>query len=585
MPKVHIFTRILLSLVTCALIAQDDFEIVQAKGTITVDGIMNEPDWSVAAVATDFQQYFPSDSILAKVQTEVRMTYDKNQLYIIAKMYNLGEREYVTPSLRRDFRGEANDVFTVVLDTYADRNNAFLFGVNPFGVQREGLIANGGSVANDNTFSTGWDNVWYSAARRFDGFWMVEMAIPFKTLRYKKGSPFWYVNFYRFDSTYAEQSTWSPIPQNQFIINLAFSKKLYWKRPLDESQSNLSFIPYSTFRNTKDFIADTPTDHEFNLGADAKVGIGPALTLDLTVNPDFSQVEVDQQVTNLDRFEIFFPERRQFFLENADLFGNYGLEGTRPFFSRRIGVTVDPVTGQNSQSTIYGGLRLNGKLNQKLRVGLLNAQLEQNEASSVPSTNFLVMAAEHRLLSRSYLSAFFINKQAFSDDIDGRFTLSPSVYNRTMGVDVNLASNDNIWNGKFFYHRSFDEVERNSEFATGGFLNYNTYRWQTGVTALSIGRGFNPEVGFRRRRNVFQATPLELLNLKPKSGRLQSYGPGISGDWSMETMNFSKLDRNSGVGYSMNLRNTALFKFSAKRQYTFLLDPFEPSGLNGRPLE
>ncbi len=565
--------------------AQNGLAIKQAKGKIVVDGIMDEEDWQIADIADNFSQYFPADSVPAKAQTEVRMTYDDDNLYIFAKLLNLGPREYVTPSLRRDFRGEANDVFSAVIDTYADRNNAFLFGVNPFGVQREGLIANGGSTLSSDTFSTSWDNVWYSDAKVFDGYWTVEMAIPFRTLRYKKDLDNWYINFYRFDSAYSEQSTWTPIPRNQFIINLAFTQQLKWDEPLASAKKNISFIPYGIFRNSKNFEADTPTNNTLDFGFDAKVGLGPAMTLDLTVNPDFSQVEVDQQVTNLDRFEIFFPERRQFFLENADLFGGFGIDGTRPFFSRRIGVTRDESTGQNVQNEIYGGLRLNGKLNQNLRLGVLNAQLKENEAIGLPSTNYLVTALQQRILSRSYLSATFINKQAFVDSIGGNFTLSPNSYNRTLGLDVNLASNDNVWNSKVFYHQSFDESDANSSYALGGFLNYSTYRFESNLLGQSIGAGYNPEVGFVRRTNILQMSSQLWYNQYPKEGRIQKHGPGVSGDIIKNNRSFDDLDWNFSLNYRFNYRSTAYLELGAQKQFTLLLNPFDPSGLNGTPLD
>ncbi|MEO0573110.1 MAG: DUF5916 domain-containing protein [Bacteroidota bacterium] len=567
------------------LFSQGEIVIKKAINGIAVDAEMKESDWEVAEMAAQFSQYFPSDSILAKAQTEVRLTYDDDNLYVFAKMYNLGERSYVTPSLRRDFRGEANDVFSIVLDTYADRNNAFLFGVNPFGVQREGLIANGGSLASPSTFSTGWDNIWYSEAKIYDSYWAVEMAIPFKTLRYKKGSSHWNINFYRFDSAYAEQSSWTKIPQNQFIINLAFTQKLLWDSPLNETKPNISIIPYGVFRNSRDFEADVPASNIADFGMDSKIGLGPAMTLDLTVNPDFSQVEVDQQVTNLDRFEIFFPERRQFFLENADLFANFGLDGTRPFFSRRIGVVRDPSTGQNLQSRIYGGLRLNGKLNNTLRVGVLGAQLEENKELLIPSTNYFVTALQQRFLSRSYLSAFFINKQAFTDEIGGEFTLSPERFNRTIGLDLNMATDNNTWNTKIFYHNTLDEQNSSSSYAVGGFANYNIYRWEGGVTAQSIGENFNPEVGFVRRTNIFQLTPFFWLNFYPKHGTIQRHGPGVSGNWVADNRSFADLDWDFGLNYRINFRNTAILNFSAKRQFTFLLNPFDPSGLNSIFLE
>ncbi|MCA6407685.1 MAG: carbohydrate binding family 9 domain-containing protein, partial [Cytophagales bacterium] len=290
---------------------------------IFIDAEMNEAVWREAEVAKDFKQFFPFDSSYAKAQTEVRMTYDDKFIYVFAIMYNIGEQSYVTPSLRRDFRGEANDSFVVQFDTFKDNTNSFQFGINPFGVQREGLVANGGST-NQSDLSLNWDNKWYSQAKILDGKWVCEFAIPFKSLRYKHGLSSWNVNFYRINSNNAERSTWAPIPRNFPLISLAFTRPLIWDQPLDKPGSNVSLIPFIATRVNQNSEKGEQPQQSNSFGGDAKVAIGPALNLDLTVNPDFSQVEVDQQVTNLDRFEIFFPERRQFFLENADLFSDFG---------------------------------------------------------------------------------------------------------------------------------------------------------------------------------------------------------------------------------------------------------------------
>jgi Domain of unknown function (DUF5916) len=385
-----------------------------------LDGQITEPDWQTAQLASQFMQFFPTDTVLAHAQTEIRLTYDEQFIYIAAKMYNLGPRRYVTPSLRRDYRGEANDGISIVLDTFKDKTNAFIFGVNPYGVQREGLVANGGGTGADD-FSLNWDNKWYSEAKIYDEFWIAEIAIPFKTIRFKEDLSSWNVNFYRIDSEYAERSTWSPIPRNFDIVNLAFNKELIWDKPLSKPGANVSLIPYTAVNSNRNFTEATPVDTRLQFGGDAKISVGPALNLDLTINPDFSQVEVDEQVTNLDRFEIFFPERRQFFLENADLFANFGVEGTRPFFSRRIGVARDSATGQNIQNTIYGGARLSGKINNNTRIGVLNMQAGKDDEINLPSINYTVATLQQKVFSRSNIGFIFVNKQAFQDSIGGEF--------------------------------------------------------------------------------------------------------------------------------------------------------------------
>jgi len=557
--------------------------IKKAKHPIILDGIMDETDWLEADVAGNFMQFFPSDTSLAKSQSQVRMTYDEKFIYIIARMENIKpDRQYVTPSLRRDFRGEGNDGITVVLDPFSDRTNGFMFGVNPFGVQREGLIANGGSTGLD--LSLTWDNKWYSEAKTYDGYWIAEMAIPFKSIRFKEGLSSWNINFYRIDSEFAERSTWSPIPRNFDIVTMAFNRQLIWDEPLKKAGTNLSFIPYGLAGGTKNFVEGTPVEKTTEVGFDAKIGISSALNLDLTVNPDFSQVEVDAQVTNLDRFEIFFPEQRQFFLENADLFADFGVEGTRPFFSRRIGVARDEATGQNIQNPIYGGVRLSGKIDNNWRIGFMDMQTVEDTQINLPSTNYMVASLQRKVFTRSNIGLIMINKQAFQDSIAGDFTSNPQKFNRLLGIDYNLASKNNVWNGKVFYHHSFDQHKLDSTFATGGFINFNTLNWSVNLFARSVGANYNPEVGFARRKDIQQVAYTQWYNIYPNSAAIQSHGPGIDFDL-VGNQQYGFLDWDANLMYRVRFKNTANGNIRLRKEYTYLFSPFDPSGTNGQKLE
>lgn len=580
--------RLLSCLLLCISVSlhglcQSSITIKRSTGPIVLDGQLDDASWLTAEVASQFRQFFPYDSSNANAQTEIRLTYDDQFIYVGAKMYNLGPRKYVTPSLRRDYRGEANDGVSVVLDTFKDKTNAFVFGVNPFGVQREGLISNGG-VLSVNDFTLNWDNKWYSEVKTYDDYWIAEMAIPFKTIRFKENLTSWNVNFYRIDSQYAERSTWSPIPRNFDIINLSFNKELIWDKPLQKPGGNVSVIPYMAGSSQRNFEEGTPTENKMQFGGDAKIGIGPAMNLDLTINPDFSQVEVDEQVTNLDRFEIFFPERRQFFLENADLFANFGLDGTRPFFSRRIGIARDSSTGQNIQNPIYGGVRLSGKINNNTRIGILNMQAGEDEKINLPSTNYLVATVQQKVFTRSNISMILINKQAFQDSIGGEFTRNPNTYSRVAGIDYNHYSTDNRWAGKAFYHHSFDEMKNDSAFAFGGSLTYATLKWNISTLARSVGANYNPEVGFVRRTDIRQLASTTYYNLYPSKGKIQSHGPGFDFDMvGNETYGF--LDWDYNLLYRMRFKSTALFNVRLRREYTYLFQPFDPSGTGGLELE
>ena len=410
------------------------------KNPITLDGVLDEEIWKDAEGWNgDFMQYFPSDTSLSKLPTRVKIAFDDTNLYIAAIMENTGPRKYVTTSLRRDYRGEQNDGITFVFDTFNDGTNAFHFGVNPYGVQREALLANGGSRPDD--LNQAWDNKWYSEAKMMENQWQVEAIIPLATIRFREGTENWNVNFYRVDSHTGERSTWAPIPRNISIISTAFLRKLVFEEPLQKKGANVSLIPYLAGRTSKNFLENSSESLKPAIGGDAKIGIGPAMNLDLTFNPDFSQVEVDQQVTNLDRFEIFFPERRQFFLENGDLFDSFGQPRSRPFFSRRIGVDIDSATGQNVQSKIIYGARLSGKLNENWRLGVMNMQTATDEEAGIVGKNFTVFALQRKVFERSNIGLIYVNKESLALD-EYQQVFDPTAYNRLLGVDYNLNSSD-----------------------------------------------------------------------------------------------------------------------------------------------
>ncbi|NVK50454.1 MAG: carbohydrate binding family 9 domain-containing protein [Cyclobacteriaceae bacterium] len=557
-----------------------DISFKRVENPIEIDGVIEEA-WNMADSAYNWMQYFPFDSSLAVNQSVAKVLFDDKNIYVLGILYSENkEKEYVTPSLRRDFRGAANDNFTVIFDTFQDRTNAFTFGINPFGVRREGLVANGGT--GESSFSLDWDNVWRGEAKQYDGYWVAEMAIPLNTLRFNEGQTEWNINFYRIDSESAERSTWAPISRNFTLFNLAALKIAKWEEPTKKSGKNLSFIPYISANSGRNFETNTEANHRFNAGFDIKYGLTPGLNLDLTVNPDFSQVEVDQQVTNLDRFEIFFPERRQFFLENADLFSNYGNRGTRPFFSRRIGVSRDESTGQNIESAIPFGARISGKANDNLRVGILSMQVAEDQSASLPSYNYSMVSLQQKVFARSNISAFLVNKQTFQSPEE----YSDSLYNawdRTFGVDYNLASADNRITGKFFYHRNINQVSVDSAFAAGIEMQYSVPQWSLDMRSQVVGANYAPEVGFVRRTDIRQLAMTYRRSFFPSQGGIQRHGPGFDFDMvGNDTYGF--LDWDVNLLYDINWKSSARFSLRLRRQYTYLFNGFDPSGTDGLPL-
>ncbi|SHJ39009.1 DUF5916 domain-containing protein [Aquimarina spongiae] len=561
-----------------AIFQKKSFTVGTTNEGIQIDGVLDEGVWSKLTPAKDFVQYFPSDSIPAKAQTEIYMCTDQKNLYIGIKCYAAGN-DWIVNSLRRDYRAGGADNITLLFDTFDDGTNALYFGINPEGVRREGIISNGGNVLRD--FSTSWDNKWKGEAQKYDGYYTAELEIPFSTLRYPTPSKKWGFSCYRFDSQSNEISTHSRVPRNQIVFTLAYPAEMIWEEELTTKSSAVSLIPFVSSGVNKDFEDDTPSDTFFEAGGDAKIALSPGLNLDLTVNPDFSQVEVDEQITNLDRFEIFFPERRQFFLENADLFGQFGFANINPFFSRRIGVGEDVRTEELVQNRIYGGLRISGKLDPNTRIGFLNMQTASSQEQGIPSVNYGVAVAQRKLWTRSNIGFIAVNRQVA--DIDGLDTLDINRYNRMAGIDFNYATRDNTWSGKTFVHGTFTP-DTDIAIAQGSTLNYNTRKFGVLWSHEYVDEDYNAEVGFVPRTNYFRINPVTELRYYPQNEFMNNHTYRAEADvfWRPE---FGKTDHFFSIGWGGELAERATFQFNLNHNYVYLFDPFDPTGTDSLELD
>lgn len=554
------------------------FIVKKGSGKITLDGILDEPAWDTAQPANNLWQYFPVDTIRAVEDTEIKMLYDDNMLYVSAKCYAKSDK-FVVPSLRRDFRGGGIDGVSLVFDTFNDRTNAFMFGMNPLGVRREALISGGGSEREQ--FSSSWDNKWDGEAKIYDGYWIVEMAIPFKTLRYKEGSTKWRFNVYRINPAENERSTWMRIPRNQVIFNLAFMGDMVWEEPLKKPGTNISLIPYVSGGYSKNYeVENSEAEFDYGIGGDAKIAVTPALNLDLTVNPDFSQVEVDQQITNLSRFEVFFPEKRQFFLENADLFGAFGTRRINPFFSRRIGIAEDTLTEENIQNTIIAGARLSGKLDENWRIGLLNMQTAADDRAALPTLNYSVAAIQRKLFSRSNIGMIFVNKQAFENGDSSDVFDS---YNRVIGVDYNHATADNRITGKIFLHRAFTTSDLTEKWAHGGKFRYNVRKFTFDWTHQWVGEGYDAEVGFVPRHDFLRFNPEVTYRIYPAKGLFSRHGIGIDADLILQP-GFGRTDHQVELFWDAEFFKGSRGRATVQHEYVFLDEPFDPTRTDSEEL-
>lgn len=572
--------------------AQDRFDnndkkyitnIRKATGKIEIDGKIEEEAWKKTDKVFDFWQTFPYDTAKANVKTEVRLCFDDNFLYVSAVCFQ--PKKYVVVSLKRDFVGGTTDVFGLHLDTFKDKLNAFNFAISPYGVQREGLISGGNELSND------WDNKWYSQVQNYDDRWTVEMAIPFKTLRYKsqEGTNEWLVNFLRFDQSqaYPERSTWAPIPRFQPGSAIAYSGTLIWETPPPKPGANVSVIPYLLGSSDKDFYNKKPVKSSINAGFDAKIAVTPSLNLDLTLNPDFAQVEVDRQVTNLSRFELSFPERRQFFIENADLFSNFGYDNINPFFSRRVGLK------NGIKIPILGGMRLSGRLDKNWRLGMLSMQTAAVTDSlaqlNEPKVNYSMLAIQRRVFSRSNIAFVMTNRQNFIDNLKQQAEVQ-SDYNRMIGLDYNLASKDGRLSGKIFYHRSLAQKTLEGQFAYAAFLQYNSQTWNASGGIEVVGQNFEAQgnaMGYVQRSNYYRTEPNIFYSFYPKSKLINTWNIGTDGDYFWRITDNKALDYDiSPVFFGIRFQNSANLRFTPFRQdYTFLFDDFDPTNTGGKKLK
>ena len=410
--------------------------VKKVEEKIILDGKLSENIWLNANSAENFWQLFPTDSLKSINKTSVKILFNNTHLLIGIEALAI-DQDFIVSSLKRDFSALTNDNVTVLFDTFSDGQNAFLFGVSAFGVQREGLISERGSDING--FSLTWDIKWQSESVRKKDRFTIEMAIPFSSIKYPEGSQKWGFQTYRFDLQTNERSIWTKVPQNQFPINIGYYGELIFEEPLPSSNTPIYLIPYINGLVSEDF-SETTSQKKILFGGDMKIPVGNGLNLDITLNPDFSNVEVDNIITNLTRFEISLPEKRQFFIDNRDLFESFGSRRDAiPFFSRRIGIAKDS-SGSSSRNNILGGIRLSGKLNQNWRIGILNIQNQEDIYKGIASNNNSMLAVQRKVFGQSQIGLFMVNRQTFKDY---SFTKEEDRYNRVIGIDYNLNSNNN----------------------------------------------------------------------------------------------------------------------------------------------
>ena len=569
--------------------------IRKANGEIRLDGRLDESAWNDAQIAGGWFMNYPVDTIPPPFQTEARVTFNDEFFYVSFVCYD-DESPDLINSLRRDFEYPVNDNVGINIGPFNDGLNGFFFSITPAGVQREGTISGGGQ--GTDAFNPIWDNKWYSHVERYPDRWIVEAAIPWKSIRYKDGLREWNIVFDRADKKRNVRSSWIRTPIQFSTGMFAFSGKLIWDDPLPPARANISVIPYLAGIVSRDNMTSAEkSSSALQAGFDAKVGVTPSLNLDLTFNPDFSQVEVDQQVINLTRFEFQFPELRQFFLENSDLFTRAGLPEARPFFSRRIGLVRDS-SGLYQKVPIVYGARLSGSLNKKWRMSVMNMQTKKELALGLPGQNYTVATVQRNFWRQSSFAATFVNKESlgvsmadtsryFHESIfvrrsmNGSQALRKNTFNRVLDFDLEMLSKDNKWHSSSFFAKSFDDFDQSQTIAAGTFLEYSTRNLYIRLKPTYIGENFSAEAGFVPSARVypgqinyhggvtyrFYPQHKSIVWMGPVTLFNQTYIPGGA-----------LTDRNYLLTYSFNFINTAIIELGYNYIFQRLTNDFNPVG-------
>ncbi len=458
---------------------------------IRIDGVLDDAAWTQAVPATGFTQSEPRGGQPATETTEVFVAYDAQYLYIGARMHDSDAGHEVVNDIRKDFREDDQDTFEVILDTFHDRRNGYVFIVNPAGGRGDRQIANEGREINSS-----WDAVWDVRTRRTSEGWTAELRIPFRTLRFEPGTnQSWGINFSRRIRRKNEVAFWAPIPRAFNLTRLSLAGELTGLQ-LGRSGRDIRVKPYVLGTTVRE-VGGSGFESDVNAGVDAKVSVTRSLTLDLTVRPDFAQVEADEQQVNLTQFAQFFPEKREAFLENSGIFyvgdaarNNRVYAPATPdednllFFSRRIGIDVN-----RRPLDIQAGGRLTGVAG-GFGIGLINMQVAGN--SLTDATNYTVMRLRRNVGEGSDVGVLYMQRQSTENSSD---------VNRVGGIDANIRFFGRLdWNSYFVATSSPGQT--GDQYAARTSVNYesNFYHGKAGI--MSLGDGFENDLGYYRRTGI-----------------------------------------------------------------------------------
>jgi hypothetical protein len=499
-----------------------------------LDGdVLNDPAYSSAEVITGFWQTQPDENRPSTQRTEIKIIFTRNTLHLGVVCFDDDPSSIIVADSRRDSPLDDTDSFQFILDTYRDRQNGFVFGTNPAGIEYDGQVTNEGqgsgrfgnrqSSGAGGGFNLNWDGSWEVRTLMADFGWSAEFAIPFRTIRFKdQEEQVWGVNFQRNIRRRNENAFWAPLPRQFNLYRLSMAGTLSGleiKNPknLQLTPYGLGEVRYQEETGRRNWLGDA--------GVDVKYNLTPALTLDGTLNTDFAQVEVDEFQINLDRFNLFFPEKRPFFLENAGFFAVGSPGEIDLFYSRRIGLGPD-----GEVIPIIAGARMSGKLGSNVNLGLLNMQTREM-GGVAPSNNFTVVRVSHEFRRRSYFGGIFTNRQG-----SGQYA-SDGDFNRMYAVDGKYGIGE-YGEVSGFLSGSNTPGASAGEHAYKFGSQYDSPDWLMSANYSEVAEDFNPEVGFLQRGGGYRkADAMLLYRFRPENlWGLQEVRPHVSyrGYWNLE---------------------------------------------------
>ena len=548
---------------------------VRTETPLKIDGVLSEPAWRTAQFQGQFTQREPEEGEPGSEKTEVGFLYDKKNLYIGIKCYDSEPDKIIAREMRRDAIVDDDDYFELVLDTYHDHRTGYYFITNAHGVKREGVLANEG-----RDYNPAWDGLWFCSAEITDEGWFVEIAIPWKTLRFEeKGSSVWGVNFARMIRRKNEHDYWQLIPREfgrgAAIFRLSEAGSLHGIADA-EMGGNLELRPYFLGGIENDQNTNFATNRLGDVGLDAKVALTANLALDLTLNTDFAQVEADQEQVNLTRFSLYYPEKREFFLEGAEIFSFGGVGRHRwhrgdsdmdLYYSRRLGL-VD-----GHEARILGGAKMVGKTG-KYQVGIMNILTDdvviqrEDGPTKVNSTNFTVVRFRRDIMQRGTIGIMFLNKEE----------LHSSYFNRALGFDGHLPLSLYFTISGYFAATFGPEktdngqiINMNRQNLAGKInLSYDSDLWQASASYQDVGAHFNPEIGFIRRTDFRLGSASIQYAPRPKeSSVIRQFRYQVDGNYRSDHDN-RMLDSEIGASFSIELQNSSRFSINIQRESEFI---------------